>query len=181
MIGEFFKMFGGLIAGWAGKKYYMGSMAKEFVKMGLMNEKRLLKEGATTMFKRKYGAGLLGAAMGKRGLAGSGSAALKAAAAKYPGSAQALSSMARNMSLFNNAERFYWGALNIGIGAELASGLIPGMAQKMPDVDIELMNANQYILPRAAYTQRARALQAIHQSQLSTRSALGQEASYAHM
>jgi hypothetical protein len=39
---------------------------------------------------------------------------------------------------------------------------------------------DQYFDSRAAFTQRQRAIQVIHNSQLSTRAAMGQESSYMH-
>ena len=72
------------------------------------------------------------------------------------------------------------GAIGMGhFGLQMTSHL-DFLTQQVPKVDYELGLAQQYILPRQAYTQRQKALQAIHSSQMTTRSALGQEASYCH-
>lgn len=67
---------------------------------------------------------------------------------------------AMGFSMFSDADRFF-------------TKNIPGPAQ-------EILQTQQMFLPRQAYTQRQRAIQAIHQSQMTTRSALGNEAQYMH-
>lgn len=67
----------------------------------------------------------------------------------------------------------------LGLGSA-AVGWLPGMWSRVPDSQQELVAGTQYIMPRVAYTQRQRALQAIHMSQMNTYSAFGNEASYMH-
>ncbi len=62
----------------------------------------------------------------------------------------------------------------------MAVSWLPGMWDQVPDAQQELMAGTQYIMPRVAYTQRQRGLQAIHMSQMNTYSAFGNEASYMH-
>ena len=53
-------------------------------------------------------------------------------------------------------------------------------AKNIPTPAQEILQTQQMFLPRQAYTQRQRAIQAIHQSGMTTRSALGNEAMYMH-
>lgn len=66
----------------------------------------------------------------------------------------------------------------LAIGSELAGG-IPQMFAPVRE-ELMLAQTQQYIMPRRAFTQRQRALQAIHMSRLQTRSALGNEATFLH-
>ena len=65
-------------------------------------------------------------------------------------------------------------------GFELASGGEKMFEKNIPGGFSEIMQTQQQFLPRQAHTQRQRAIQAIHQSQLSTRSALGNESQFIH-
>jgi len=67
----------------------------------------------------------------------------------------------------------------LGIGTSVGSGAA-GMMNEVPLPSQEMQNANMFIMPRRAHTQRQRALQAISMTQLSLRSAFGQEAAYMH-
>ncbi len=67
-----------------------------------------------------------------------------------------------------------------GIGMQLG-GVGGSMSERVPMAPSqEVQNANMYIMPRQAYTQRQRSMQAISMTQLSLRSAFGQEARYMH-
>ena len=67
-----------------------------------------------------------------------------------------------------------------GIGMQLG-GVGGSMGERVPMAPSqEVQNANMYIMPRQAYTQRQRSMQAISMTQLSLRSAFGQEARYMH-
>jgi len=172
-----------------GRHFLFKGMGSKVAQMGLVAAGRMGTRGAGQFFtKTKYGASLLEAAS-RRGALG------KMAVARMPSTltpsamrvakrsmvmGRSVERMARQLNTWSNLARFYWGATFLGQGASMTAGLLPGMMQKTPDVSLELMSAQQYILPRAAYTQRAKALQAIHQSQLSTRAAIGNEAQYLH-
>jgi hypothetical protein len=68
-------------------------------------------------------------------------------------------------------------------GAQMTSGLASAIADWEPapsrGPELEFGNEN-FQMPRAAMTQRMRALQSIHNSQLTTRAALGNEAPFLH-
>jgi hypothetical protein len=53
-------------------------------------------------------------------------------------------------------------------------------AKNIPPPAQEILQTQQAFWPRQAFTQRQRAVQAIHQSRMTTRSALGHEAMYMH-
>ena len=68
-------------------------------------------------------------------------------------------------------------------GAQMVQGLASAISEWEPaparGPELEFGNDNFY-MPRAATTQRMRALQSIHNSQLTTRAALGNEATFLH-
>jgi hypothetical protein len=75
------------------------------------------------------------------------------------------------------------GALALAdMGVELGSWMMePGVAREALEADRRLFTDEAMLDTRAAYTQRQRSIQAIHDSQLSIgRSMVGQEASYLH-
>ena len=76
------------------------------------------------------------------------------------------------------------GGIGIGVGMLSVGGSMgTGAGQLSSEVPLpsqEIQNANMFIMPRQAYTQRQRALQAISMTQLSLRSAFGQEAAAQH-
>lgn len=66
-------------------------------------------------------------------------------------------------------------------GFSMLSGADQAFQRNIPPAPaMEIARTQQMFMPRQAYTQRQRAIQAIHQSQLTTRSALGNEAQYMH-
>jgi len=76
------------------------------------------------------------------------------------------------------------GGVAAGVGMLSGGAMLGGSAgslmSEVPLPPEEIQNANMYITPRRAYTQRQRSLQAISMTQLSLRSAFGQEARYMH-
>lgn len=70
-----------------------------------------------------------------------------------------------------------------GFGKDLGRGAADVVAdyRQVRDMDIQLESGGFFADTRGSFTQRQRAIRAIHNSQLSTRSALMQEASFMHI
>lgn len=81
---------------------------------------------------------------------------------------------------FGAAEKIVMGSMTFGAGFSMFSGADRYFEKNIPTPMQELMQTQQMFLPRQAHTQRQRAIQAIHQSGMTTRAALGNEASYLH-
>jgi len=78
------------------------------------------------------------------------------------------------------AEKIIGGTMAAEMGYEMLSGSASIFEKNMPIQEREMLQTQQQFMPRQAYTQRQRAIQAIHQSQMTTRSALGNEAQFMH-
>jgi len=78
------------------------------------------------------------------------------------------------------AEKIFMGVPLIGTGFSMFSGMDSLAEKNIAPPAQEIAQTQQMFMPRQAYTQRQRAIQAIHQSQITTRSALGNEAQYMH-
>lgn len=89
-------------------------------------------------------------------------------------------SFARHGRAFGFAGKLTSGIIGAQFGFSLFSGADRFFEKNIPPPALELLQTQQEFLPRMAYTQRQRAIQAIHQSQMTTRAALGNEASYMH-
>jgi hypothetical protein len=83
-----------------------------------------------------------------------------------------------------NALRFLEGMALLTVGMELGRGLFQSIADWQPaqavGPQVEFGDTGYASVPAAAMTQRRRAMAAIHNSQLGTRAALGNEASFVH-
>jgi len=74
-------------------------------------------------------------------------------------------------------------AMNFGLGISLGRGIgdiIANYETNKPNQDITLESGGFFADTRAGFTQRQQAIQTIHNSQLTTRAALGNEASFLH-
>lgn len=75
-------------------------------------------------------------------------------------------------------------AMNFGLGLSLGRGIgeiIANYETSHPRYDLTLESGGFFADTRASFTQRQRAIQTIHNSQLTTRAALGGEASFVHI
>ena len=102
---------------------------------------------------------------------------MKTGAAAARGTAETMMNVSRGMHFVNYGVGAYY------IGSALyegASSLSSYLSSEVPDMEREITQAQQFVLPKQAHTQRQRALQAIHASQMTTRAAIGHEAEYAH-
>lgn len=87
---------------------------------------------------------------------------------------------ARYSRAYGLAGKLTSGIIGAQFGFSLFSGADRFFEKNIPPPALEMLQAQQEFLPRMAYTQRQRAIQAIHQSQMTTRAALGNEAQYMH-
>jgi len=73
-------------------------------------------------------------------------------------------------------------ALNFGLGLSIGRGVgsIIANYERHPDKDIVLETGGHFADTRSSFTQRQRAIETIHNSQLTTRAALGGEAAILH-
>ena len=78
------------------------------------------------------------------------------------------------------AEKIIGGSVMAEGGYHMLSGMDSMWERNIPVQEREMLQTQQQFMPRQAYTQRQRAIQAIHQSQMTTRSALGNEAQFMH-
>jgi hypothetical protein len=92
---------------------------------------------------------------------------------------QAAGHMAKSRG-FSTVEKVVSGIFGVQFGFSLVSGAGNMFEKNIPAPAQEILQTQQSFLLRQAYTQRQRAIQAIHQSGMTTRSALGHEASYMH-
>lgn len=78
--------------------------------------------------------------------------------------------------------RSAWTALNFGLGLAAGRGIGSMIAnyESHKDNDIQLESGGHFADTQGSFTQRQRSLEVIHNSQLTTRSALGNEASFLH-
>lgn len=90
------------------------------------------------------------------------------------------SEMLKNARVFGAGEKLMAGIGGFSITSSMLVGASGLGERNIPYPEKELMQTQQMFMPRMAYTQRQRAIQAIHQSQMTTRSALGNEAMYMH-
>lgn len=162
---------------------------KTLVKGGLLSE----KVGARALKYPKFGKRILGSLSGQssnlqKGLFRGGTLAASAKGSAFP---QAFRYQARNVLKvaqhqmansrgYGAISKIMFGAGMAWGGFELASGGEKMFEKNIPGGFSEIMQTQQQFLPRQAHTQRQRAIQAIHQSQLSTRSALGNESQFIH-
>ena len=77
------------------------------------------------------------------------------------------------------AETLMWAVPMMGLGSQLIGG-VGDLAARAPVPSEQLANTQMMMMPRAAFTQRQRSLQAIYSSQTSTRAAIGSEAMFLH-
>jgi hypothetical protein len=133
---------------------------------------------AGTRYQRMSGFGKfgrLGEMARTGGAAGLGFAEKAGAQAFQEAAGQMMASRA-----FGFGEKALLAGMGFGLGWELFSELDRFSEKNIPAPVQEILQTQQMFLPRQAYTQRQRAIQAIHQSGVTTRSALGNEASYMH-
>jgi len=148
---------------------------------GLLAEKGLLKAGA--QYNSKYAGNVIKALEG--GKLGHSSLA-RAAWRRGPNVANTeaifkqASGMLRKGKYFGAAGNIMMAAPAAVVGFSMLSDVGGLWDKKIPPPVQETLQTQQMFLPRQAYTQRQRAIQAIHQSQMTTRSALGNEAEYMH-
>lgn len=81
---------------------------------------------------------------------------------------------------FGGAQKALMGIPLVGMGFSLFSGMDRFAEKNVAPPAQEIAQTQQMFMPRQAYTQRQRAIQAIHQSGMTTRSALGNESMYMH-
>lgn len=90
-----------------------------------------------------------------------------------------LSRVARSYAGYRAANTLAWSVPMIHQGISMMGGL-GDLFARTPKPSQQMLQANMMAMPRAAYTQRQAAMQAIHNSQMTTRAAIGQEAAYMH-
>lgn len=74
-----------------------------------------------------------------------------------------------------------WAMIGTAMFDVMSEAATPGITEAAEQYDNEMLAMEQYFDSSAAFTQRQRALQAIHDSQLSIRNVIGNEASYFHI
>ena len=84
------------------------------------------------------------------------------------------------MNAYGAVSKIMFGAGAVWVGFEMTSGAESMFEKNIPGGFQEIMQTQQQFLPRQAHTKRQRAIQAIHQSQMTTRAALGNESMYMH-
>ena len=132
---------------------------------------------AGTRYARMSGFGKFGrlGEMARRDAAGLGFAERAGAQAFQEAGQQMVASRA-----FGFGEKALMAGMGLEMGWSMFSQLDRFTEKNIPAPVQEILQTQQMFLPRMAYTQRQRAIQAIHQSGMTTRSALGSEANYLH-
>ena len=128
---------------------------------------RRAERGGYQGLRRRF----LSASRSQRGAFGPGATA---AAYKEAGA------MLRRGKAFGAVQNIFLAAPAIGMGFSMLSDVDKLWEKNIPPPAVEITQTQQMFLPRQAYTQRHRAVQAIHQSRMTTRSALGNEAQFMH-
>lgn len=83
-------------------------------------------------------------------------------------------------NLNNIARSIGWGYLALGVASMAEAITTPGLSQSANRSNNQMFGDSTPMDSQGAYTQRQRALMAIHESQLGIRGVIGQEAGYLH-
>ena len=159
------------------------------VRGGLLSEKAGALAAKNPKFAKRVLASLAGRSSNlNKGLFSRGSLATASRASAFPHifrtqAANVLKTaqgQVQIMNAYGAVSKIMFGAGAVWVGFEMTSGAESMFEKNIPGGFQEIMQTQQQFLPRQAHTQRQRAIQAIHQSQMTTRAALGNESVYMH-